>query len=169
MSENQQEQLLKLLEEERDEYLQKVKSLTETINIIRAKLGMSSENPSIPQSEKANESSSDPDYDPKWSLKKKVVYFLKREQRFLHNREMSEMAHKLEQKISATDFTKKFSSILSMLKRDGQLTNVVVNDINRNTFWGSPKWLNEDGTIKEENMYNDEYLIESVKKDKIDI
>lgn len=169
MSENQQTELLKLLEKERDEYLQKVKSLTDTIDIIRDKLGMSSEKPPVTESKTSDKSQSDPDYDPKWSLKKKAVYFLKREQRFLHNREMSEMAHKLEPEVSTNDFTKKFSSILSMLKRDGQLTNIVVNDINRNTFWGVPKWLNEDGNIKKEHMYNDEYLIDSVKKDEIDI
>lgn len=169
MAQNREEELLKMLEIERDEYEQKVKSISDTIQILKAKMGMNNSSNGESTAVTTKNNILDPDYDKDWSISKKIIYLLKREQRFLHNREMSEMTNALEPQISKEKLSKKFSSILSILKKRGLIVKKVINGNNQNCFWGSPKWLNEDGTIKDEFMYNKKYLKNFPKKEELEI
>lgn len=151
MTIEEQQDLINLLENQRSELLEKVKSVSDTIELIKQsipkKLGYNNEIPILKNN-----------YDPSLSIKAKVQFFFKQEQRFLHNRELAELANSNEPKISVKEFIKKFSSHLSSLKREGKLTKYVINKQNNNTFWGSPKWVDEKGEILEQYMYNEKYI-----------
>jgi hypothetical protein len=151
MSTDQQHTLIKLLEKERDDYITKVNSITQTIEILKQ---------SVPKHTEDPQSSSDlmDDYDSSLSLKNKILFFFKQEQRFLHSRQLAELANVREPSTSVKQFSAKFSSILSALKKEGKLVKYVINHQNNNTFWGSPKWMDEKGEILSQFMYNKKYV-----------
>ena len=47
-------------------------------------------------------------------------------------------------------------------KKSPTVINIQVGASNRNHFWGSKNWLDENGNPKPEHMYNKEYLYEKV-------
>ena len=102
-------------------------------------------------------------YNPNWSNLRKAHYFLQREGRFLHIREMSEMAHECEHNIGVAVFTRKFSSALANLKRQGKVVSYQHDKSLRNVFWGSPTWLDENKKIKRGYEFNKKYLLTSDK------
>ncbi len=104
-------------------------------------------------------------YDSKLPNKAKIRYFLKKEQRFLHIREMATMANSIEPNISIVDFQAKFSPALSALKAEKKLINIKVGKSLVNTFWGSEKWLDSTGTVKEGYGHNPEYVDNKTKED----
>ncbi len=159
MSEQNKKDLLQVLKEQRKELQRKIDSIDQTIQILEEEFTKNS----------FFKNTSADDYDPTFTLKSKVLYFIKREQRFLHNREISKMAHEKEPNIPYKDFIKKFSSILSVLKRDGKLTNIIVDDALQNVFWGSPKWLDENGKPKKGFEYNPEMLINNIDREGIEL
>ena len=155
---------IKVLEDQRDEWLKKVSAIENTIEILKQSLGYAAQTSFngngvvgggvMGKVEK---------YDVNSSFKSKVMFLLKAEQRFLHIREMVAMAHSMEPTISEEDFLKKLSPVLSTLKKEGQLTNVTSGRSLRNTFWGSPKWLDTDGKIINGHEYLPEFLFEPGK------
>lgn len=88
----------------------------------------------------------------------KIRFVIKKLNRFVHNREIAEVLHQREPEVTEDEWSKKISASLSSLRRKGELVNHSVNGLNRNTFWGSPKWLDSDKEIKESYMYNEKYL-----------
>lgn len=103
------------------------------------------------------------DYKVDWKTSKKIAFFFNIENRFMHNREIAEMAHKMEPETPIEDFIDKFSSVLSRLKRDGHLTNIQIGKSFRNTLWGKPEWLDEERNPKEGHEFNKEYLWDNEK------
>jgi hypothetical protein len=51
---------------------------------------------------------------------------------------------------------------------DSSLVNKSVDGINTNTFWGSKNWLDENGEIKKEHLYN-QHEVSSKKSKSIEI
>ena len=143
-------EFMELLEKERDKHLEMAESLNKTINTMKEKFF-------------TNKPIKDKNYNSSWQISEKIAYFLKKEQRFLHNREISEMAHEQEPDIDMTDFITKFSSVLSRLKKEGQITSIQVGNSLRNTFWGNPGWLDEDGKVKEGHEIKEEYVFDKDK------
>ncbi|MEQ9308016.1 MAG: hypothetical protein RLN90_01075 [Balneolaceae bacterium] len=92
------------------------------------------------------------------SNRNKVKLVIKSFNKFVHNRQISEELHAREPEISEDDWAKKVSGALSSLRQKNQLVNYAVNGYNRNTFWGSPKWLDDNGEIISDYMYDEEYL-----------
>ncbi|MEQ8578650.1 MAG: hypothetical protein RIC57_05085 [Balneola sp.] len=92
------------------------------------------------------------------SNRNKVKFVIKAFDKFLHNRQIAEELHRREPHVSEDKWSRKVSGALSSLRRNGELVNYSVNDYNRNTFWGSPKWLQENGEIIDKYMYDEEYI-----------
>lgn len=93
-------------------------------------------------------------------IRKKILYILKNENRFLHVREIAGIAHYLERETSVVDFVKKISPALCTLKTlsNSNLVSYAVTNSQFNTFWGSKNWLDESGEIKQEHMYSSTQL-----------
>lgn len=100
----------------------------------------------------------DDGYNVNMSNRNKVLFVIKQKNRFVHSREVAEEIHEREPHISEDKWARKVSSALSSLKRKDKVTNYSVNNVNRNTFWGAPHWLDDDGEIKEEYMYDESYV-----------
>ena len=88
------------------------------------------------------------------SNRNKILFVIKKYNRFTHSREIAEELNRREPEMSVDEWLKKVSSALSNLKRRKRLVSYSVNDVNRDTFWGAPHWLHADGEIKEEYMYD---------------
>lgn len=99
-------------------------------------------------------------YDITQPIRKKILDIIKNENRFLHVREIANIAHQFEEHIPVSVFVKKISPALSVLKSLPLtcLVSIEVANSHFNTFWGSKAWLNEEGEIKSEYMYNTNQL-----------
>lgn len=102
------------------------------------------------------------EYDETWSLNKKALFMISKMKRFLHNREIANLIHEREPDSNANKLSKQLSPRLSRMKKDGKLTNIKAGSSNRNTFWGSPKWLDENGKIQEEYTYDKNAIIDEI-------
>lgn len=171
--------LIKALERQRDEFLSNAKAMDETINIL--KTGSSAILSTInsyknedgglfktASNQNDSPKASVPDklkekyrkYDINASLRNKIATIIKTENRFLHVREIAEIANRLEPHISKDAFMSKFSPSLSTMKNipGSTIINFIVGKSNLNNFWGSKNWLDEDGSIKKEYMYDEMQL-----------
>jgi len=140
------------LEEEINYHLSMADGLKNAVEILKKKRNGS-----------AHTHSAASDYDSDASNKGKIMYFLKRMQRFLHIRELAELAHEMEPRVSVEDFQKRFSPALSILKKEESVINIKIGKSLMNTFWGSSKWLNSEGTAKPEHEVNRKYVTEGAK------
>lgn len=106
------------------------------------------------------------DYDPDWAYSKKFIYFLRKEQRFLHLREVADMVASVEGlgAEAAAKLSPKISTSIGGLKKN--LVKYQVGNQNRNTFWGKKEWLESPNQPKEEYKGNENYL--STHRDKHD-
>lgn len=86
---------------------------------------------------------------------------LRNEGRFMHMREIKKIAQELEPNEDIDVVDKKISTAFYTIKNltDSPLTNVSIEGSNQNTFWGSKNWLDENGKIKKENMYNEREIL----------
>ncbi len=147
-------ELAESLKRKRTEYLKIAEAMTATINALQATTG---EDGTL--SSPINDG-----YNPTMSLSDKISFFFKKEGRFLHNRELAEMAHSREPNTETNEFVGKFSSILSRLKKEGHITSIQIGKSLRNTFWGNPKWLDNDGNVIKGHEINEKFVIDSNKK-----
>lgn len=93
------------------------------------------------------------------SLAERVSYVLRSSNRFLHVREIADIIVQNDNKLNVDAIVKALSPLLSRLKRDDKLVNYKIDKSNQSMVWGVAKWLNEDGTIKKENMYDESILV----------
>jgi hypothetical protein len=112
--------------------------------------------------------SSDSEYKTDWSLRGKFQYLLKREQRFLHFREVADLIVKIDGSGKVGEIVAGLSSATIALKKSGQIVKYQPTNRNRETFWGISKWFDESGKVKPENEINEQYLLSSSKDPKID-
>lgn len=98
------------------------------------------------------------DYDKNGSLKSKILYVLKRENRFLHVREIAKLLNQHEPMIPTKDWTGKISSVTSSLRSQNIIVKVLAGKSNINTFWGAKNWLDEKGNVKKEHLYDEKQL-----------
>lgn len=97
------------------------------------------------------------DYNATHPTRNKVLHIIKKENRFLHVREIARIACKLEDEISTAAVIKKISPALSILKRlpGSPLISIEIFDSHFNTFWGYSHWLTGEGQIQQGFMYNE--------------
>lgn len=141
---------IQALEDEYNQLIQRADGIRVSIDILKRKQSNGQRN---------NGSDKPSEYDSEASNKAKVWYFIKKYQRFLHIREMADMAHQVEPNVTSEDFLKRFSPALSALKKDEVLVNIKIGKSLVNTFWGSDKWLMNDGiSPKRGHEPNQEYV-----------
>jgi hypothetical protein len=94
-------------------------------------------------------------YDTGQPIRDKIITIITAEGRFLHVREIATIAHKLEWHIPIGEFIKKISPALSNLKKipGSPIVSKVVDKLHFNTFWGSKNWLDENGEIKRDFLF----------------
>lgn len=97
-------------------------------------------------------------YQKNWSIKQKVQFILKNEKRFLHFREIARIIISLEGNGDEDQLTSSLSNATRPLKDDGTIVKYKHGKSHKHTFWGSPKWLNDEGQIKEGYMFDAEIL-----------
>lgn len=95
------------------------------------------------------------------SINQKLLYALKENQRFMKVREMAEYIVDIIGG-DADEVVKQFSRRTGKLKEMNKIVKFQHGKGKKNSFWGSPNWLHEDGTIKEKYMYNED-LVRSKK------
>lgn len=155
MEPNKIEIAIEALKERKQELLEEVRSID---NSIRA-LGGSWEKGIPLVSDKTTNKSVDKDYKADWSIKKKFAYLLKKHNRFLHFREAAEMINSLENRdYDISELATKLSSGTQSLKSDGTLVKVKINNSNRSTFWGYKDWIDEKGGVIKGYEFNDSYV-----------
>lgn len=152
------DQLQKELDEHKkivQPHLEIIESITATIKALNSNYNNNSQTSVITHND---------GYNIDWDYRGKIAFFIKKERRFLHNREIGDLVHEREPGITVDEFVKRFAGVLWRLKNENQLINVQINNSKRSTFWGVKEWLDEDGNIKPEHEINKKYLIGSKKK-----
>ena len=99
-------------------------------------------------------------------LTKLIVDLLKKENRFLHAREIKKMISN-DFGYSIKTITDKMGNAMSGFKKINGTTKHSVKNSNINTFWGFSKWMGENNEPLPEHMYNTDEL--DFKKDKQEI
>lgn len=95
-------------------------------------------------------------YSAKWTLRKKIPFIIKAENRFMHIREIAKIMNELEPRIPESEFIPQISPTLSTLKKISEynLTNKRVGKSNIQTVWGAKTWLDQYNAIIPEYMYD---------------
>lgn len=156
MSTNSNKIIIDALTEKKERLLANIETILADVAIIDETLkSFGSDN-----SANANvKSASSMEYDPNWTYSKKFVYLLKTKDRFLHFREAGHLINVIEDTgLSDAKLASKLSSGTQSLKSSNTIVKHQEGTNQKNCFWGRPNWLNEDGTIKKEHLYNSEYL-----------
>lgn len=97
-----------------------------------------------------------PDFDEKTSVKSKVLLVLRREERFMHVREIAKIFRYLGYGKSMQHIIRSISPALSVMKKEVIFGVVCVEAENSqlNTFWGLKDWMDAEGKILPEYSYN---------------
>jgi len=103
-------------------------------------------------------------YDPKSNMRSKALFAIRGLNRFAKNKEIAQYLHEQQPSVSVKDFTVALSNPLFFLKKEERIHKITVGTGNNGVYWGSSKWLNEDGSVKPEHMY-----IEEPKQEEIEI
>lgn len=156
--------MLIILEQEKNELLKKLSLINQVINAYRLDKKSDDSKGNIVKLlgiyEEVNSNIISIDkyysYNIDYPIRKKIVTIIQNENRFLHVREIAAIANQLEPEISTHLFIKKISPALSVLKSIPQsgLVSIVVENSHFNTFWGNKNWLDNEGNIVAPFTYN---------------
>lgn len=102
-------------------------------------------------------------YDPKSNMRVKTLFAIRELNRFVKNKEIAQFLHEREPEISVKDFTVALSNPLYFLKNENRVHKISVGVGNTGVYWGSAKWLGEDGAPKPEYMYVEESKEEPIE------
>lgn len=138
----------------KNELIAKVKQIDQTIDTLKA-FSSFSFNGNGETSQIAGKYSG---YDKKSPMKNRVALVLKTENRFLHMRQIAEILHSLEPATSVKDFVTKLYPAIAELKKAGSIVKFSVGDSNINSFWGSKNWLDVNGRLKKEHLYDEDQV-----------
>jgi len=96
----------------------------------------------------------------KLNTRQKALSIFRTEGRFLHMREITKIAQSLEPNEDQKEIARKISTAIYTMKNipSSSVTNVSIENSNQNTFWGSKNWLDENGNVKKEHMYNEKEI-----------
>ncbi|WP_298509133.1 hypothetical protein [uncultured Kordia sp.] len=151
MSTNSNKIIIDALIEKKERLLADIKTIDETLKSLDSN--------SVKSEVAPVKNISKTEYNSKWSYSKKFVFLLKENNRFLHFREAGNMINSLENTgLTDAELASKLSSGTQTLKTSNTIVKHQVGTNQKNCFWGRPNWLNEDGSIKKEHLYNSDYL-----------
>lgn len=156
------------LETVEKDLLEKLKSVQSTLVTLKSMYNNSAQSVTgnISQPSSSNKYS---DYDKNVTFREKVLYIFKKENRFLHVRELSEILHTLEPNQSIKEIAAKLSPAISFFKNQKVIVKITIGTSNLNTFWGSKNWIESDGTAKEKHMYDINQINYARKTEEISI
>ena len=98
------------------------------------------------------------------SYLERILYIIKKENRFLHNNEIYNILSKYDDK-DEKQLKRRISAVLSQGKKEvSNLTNHKIGNSIKNTYWGSKEWIDSDGNILKEHMYNTKFLSKEPRK-----
>lgn len=165
--------VIEFLEAQREDLLKKLTSIDLTILTIKQSL-------SIPSSDTTTKAlgagKNETPYNEKYkgyvaakSNRDKVIAILKAEGKFLHIRQIVNIAKSLEPKANPESLKTAIAQATYNLKtlENSPIVTKNINNSNQNTFWGSKSWLNENGEIKLEHKYDEDQIMN--KNEKIEI
>lgn len=89
----------------------------------------------------------------KYSTPQKILFALKENNRFMKIREIAEYISGLTSE-NVDELVKQMSRRTKYLKEKDKIVKFQLGNKKANTFWGSPKWMDNDGNIKKDHMYN---------------
>ena len=92
----------------------------------------------------------------KLNLKSKTLFAIRELNRFVKNKEIAQYLNEQEPNVSVKEFITALSGPLFALKKEERIHKITLGTGNSNVYWGSAKWLNEDGTVKQEHLYLEE-------------
>lgn len=154
-----------ILREEKGRLLERVATIDGLLELI---LGSQKEEIVEVQVEKdgAKKVTSGIGYDKNKNMRFKVLYIIKNLNRFLHSNEIRQEISRLDN----IDFSSiKVSSTLSQLRKSGKVRKIQIGNQNRNSFWGSEKWLDHAGEPLVEHHYDERMLAEWKAEEEIDL
>lgn len=88
----------------------------------------------------------------KYSAPQKMLFALKENNRFMKIREIAEYISNITDE-DVDNLVTQLSRRTKYLKEKGKIVKHQHGNKRANSFWGSPKWLDSDGNIKNENKY----------------
>lgn len=94
------------------------------------------------------------------SQPEQFLIILRETKRFMKIREIARMLVEI---IGGEEdnWTVKLSRVTGKLKKLNRIKSFKVGNSNTNVFWGSPNWLDDNGNIKKEYMYNESAIEKS--------
>lgn len=153
---------LEVLQEEEKELLLELDDVRRRTASYKRKLSelAKSSSDSEPTFFESNTPQENDDYDHKAAWVDKIAFFLNKEKRFLHSRELQQMIDDHEPGLDKATLQRRVSSALARLKKEKSAVNYKAGKTNHSVFWGSPNWLDEDGKPKKGHEFNADYLNE---------
>lgn len=106
-------------------------------------------------------------YNPKASWVDKVWFFIEKEKRFVHSREIREFILTKEPNQDQKELLRRVSGALARLKKEKTIVSHKAGKTNLSFVWGVPQWLDEHGEIKGDYEYKPEYVEEKKSKRRV--
>lgn len=103
------------------------------------------------------------------SWEQKVAAAVKHFNKFVHSKQIIQHLSDTYGYTIESLYNGNISTALNKLKNNGSLFKYQADQNNRNTFWGSPKWIDKDGNILPEFAYDEAFLFKPNAKMTIDI
>lgn len=143
-------QTINELQKLKNELIAKVQQIDQTISTLKAFSGISLNGLSTNGKADAKYLEFDKDS----SIKSKLAYVLKKENRFLHMRQIAQVLHRLEPDFSEKEWITKLYPAIAELKKAGSIVKYSVGESNVNSFWGSKNWIDGNEEPKKDHKYD---------------
>lgn len=158
---NNDDHSLNVLRDEKRRLLERIATIDDMIELIEKSMPYANGETSAPKSKSKQKPTG---YSSRKPMVFKVLYVIKQLNRFLHSTEIRKEIAELD----GTTFEKvNISATLSQLKRNKKICKKQIGKQNRNSFWGSPKWLDSNGVILKEHLFDKSLLSEDSSMNQI--
>lgn len=117
----------------------------------------------VNNADKELNTSNDSDFPKKGTMVEQISYIIKTADKFLHN---SEITNALEPYYNKDSILKRRVSVSNSKAKTsgGNLTSIQIGASKRNIFWGSKKWLDEEGIPFNQHLYDKNLVV--IRKNK---
>lgn len=123
------------------------KSLNNTIELLKKELKEETKT-IISETQKIPFIDSDNEFIRGRSIPESIINLLKNKQRFLHNKEITDMLLLKYHNKDKNRFSRQLSGILSKLKKEQKIVSYYEGSSKKNVYWGLLDWLDENNNIK---------------------
>lgn len=98
-------------------------------------------------------------FDKNMSYPQRIRFMIHAENKFLHKKEMAKILYALDKSHTESEHEKKIEGALSKVRTTE--FNAICYHVNNNlanSFWGREHYLDTDGKVMKQHMYNEQYL-----------